>query len=88
MASFKGVLAARYMDWPGLSARQLTQVAAELRSAMRRKGVELAGSDIMEFNQHFLGLESENGSRDKTLELAAHFLRTIFSQGRIDPGAS
>jgi arginase family enzyme len=79
VASYRGVLAARYMDLPGISARIVLEVARQIRAACQEKGVELVGLDVMEFNQHFLGLRTEDGLRDQTLPLVRQFMRIILS---------
>jgi arginase family enzyme len=87
VASFKGVMAARYMDRPGITAGQLLRCAKELAGAIKRKKVELVGLDIMEFNQHFLGLAAEGGIKDQTMELAARYLETVLNLGRASRGS-
>ena len=76
VASGKGVLASRYQDWPGLSEAALMRVAEAIKAACRQARAVLTGLDIMEFNQHFLGLEVQ-GAKDATLPLVDRYLRTL-----------
>jgi arginase family enzyme len=79
VGSYESVLAARYMDWPGLGAEDLLQIAGQIRRVSRKKKARLAGLDFMEINQHFLGLEMENGGKDETMPLVAKFMRRILA---------
>jgi hypothetical protein len=79
VGSYRSVLAARYMDWPGLSSKDLLQIARQIRAVSAKKRAYLAGLDFMEFNQHFLGVEMEDGLKDETLPLVVNIMNTILS---------
>lgn len=74
VGSYESVHAARYMDGPGMSRDQLSDVAAVISNEISRKGALLAGFDVMEFNMHFLGIETPDGFKDRTLEAVDEFV--------------
>jgi hypothetical protein len=65
------------MDRPGLSAKHLLDVSSLIRNICRKKDIQLAGFDIMEFNMHFLGIETEDGLKDSTLSLVGDFISAL-----------
>ena len=69
--------AARYMDVPGISLKNLLDTANRIRSVCQSQGAELVGFDIMEFNMHFLGIEPEDGTRDTTMETVGEYLKAL-----------
>jgi arginase family enzyme len=77
VGSYSCTWAARYMDKPGITAQNLLDVASEIRKACRQKNTELAGFDIMEFNMHFLGIETDDGIKDTTLSLVGEFISML-----------
>jgi len=77
VGSYNFTQAARYMDLPGISAQNLLDIAALIKRTCQRNKVNLAGLDIMEFNMHFLGLETEDGTKDNTLENVGNFITAI-----------
>jgi arginase family enzyme len=79
VGSYNFTWAARYMDRPGIGTRDLLNVAAQIKSKCRRDNVELVGLDIMEFNMHFLGLESDEGVKDQTLAVASDWIVALAS---------
>jgi arginase family enzyme len=74
VGSYESVHAARYMDGPGLSRDQLCDAANIIAKSISDKGASLAGFDVMEFNTHFLGIETANGIRDQTLMAVDEFI--------------
>jgi hypothetical protein len=67
------------MDRPGISYQNILDTAGLIRETARRKKAGLVGLDIMEFNMHFLGLETEDGIRDNTLKLVSDYMETLLS---------
>lgn len=74
VGSLNCVHAARYMDGPGISRQNLLDVARAIAKKVQGGAVSLAGFDIMEFNMHFLGIRTEDGLRDRTLEVVREFI--------------
>ena len=80
VGSFNCVHAARYMDGIGISKKNLLDVA-EIVSWNVEAGIyELIGMDIMEFNMHFLGIETPEGFKDQTLEVVKDFTETLIRE--------
>jgi arginase family enzyme len=77
VGSYNSSFAARYMDRPGISRRNLLDTAGIIAGECRRGGVEIAGLDIMEFNMHFLGIETDDGVKDETLTLVKDFITAL-----------
>jgi arginase family enzyme len=77
VGSYPAVHAARYMDGPGIDKDTLLEVAAILAQQGHSGTLTLAGLDVMEFNMHFLGLETKAGERDQTLETVVAFVKTL-----------
>jgi arginase family enzyme len=77
VGSYKSTFAARYMDRPGISRQNLLDIASLIAGECRRGKFEIAGLDIMEFNMHFLGIETPGGIRDATLPLVGEFLKVL-----------
>jgi arginase family enzyme len=77
VGAFAGTYAARYMDRPGISREQLLDVAGAIAAGRRRGRYELAGLDVMEFNMHFLGIETPDGVKDGTLELVGDYITAL-----------
>lgn len=77
VGSFTSILAARHMDRPGLNAENILDVAHQIRKVCQSKTAELVGFDVMEFNMHFLGLETDEGIKDTTLSLVGDFIKTL-----------
>jgi arginase family enzyme len=77
VGSYNFTWAARYMDRPGISAKNLMDVVSQIRKTCRKKGAELVGFDIMEFNMHFLGIEIEDGTRDNTISVVGNFVEKL-----------
>jgi arginase family enzyme len=77
VCSYTGTNAARYMDRPGISEQNLLDVAGIISDECRRRNIRIAGMDIMEFNMHFLGIETPDGVRDETLGLVQKFITAL-----------
>ncbi len=77
VASYAGTRAARYMDRPGLTRENIIDIAQAITGACRRGRFQVAGLDIMEFNMHFLGIETPDGARDATLDLVGEFIAAL-----------
>ncbi|MBN1188155.1 MAG: arginase family protein [Dehalococcoidales bacterium] len=75
VGSYNSVYAARYMDKPGISKQNLLDVANIIASDCRRGKYKIVGLDIMEFNMHFLGIETPGNIKDSTLSLVAEFIK-------------
>jgi len=67
------------MDGPGISRQNLMDVTGIIRDGCRCGRFKLAGLDIMEFNMHFLGIETPDGVRDSTLALVGDFITALTS---------
>jgi arginase family enzyme len=77
VASYSGTLAARYMDRPGLNRENVLDVANAIADKCRQGRFTICGLDVMEFNMHFLGIETPGGKRDATLELVGSFIAAL-----------
>ncbi len=77
VGSYSSTYAARYMDRPGISEQNLLDVARIIADECRRGRFKIAGLDIMEFNMHFLGIETPDGIKDTTLTLVEKFITTL-----------
>jgi arginase family enzyme len=88
VGSYRAVHAARYMDGPGVDKGVLLEVAAILAQRGRSGTLALAGLDVMEFNMHFLGLKTQTGGQDQTLEVAATFIKTLTGGWPRDSGSA
>lgn len=77
VGSYSCIKAARYMDGPGINQENLLDTAKILADGNRKGYFSLVGFDIMEFNLHFLGIETADGERDLTLSLVCDFIKTL-----------
>ena len=77
VGSYNSIHAARYMDKPGISKQNLLDVASIIASECCRRNLKIAGLDIMEFNMHFLGIETPSGIKDETLALVGEFTKAL-----------
>jgi arginase family enzyme len=77
VGSYNSIYAARYMDRPGISKQNLLDVASVIASECRQRRLMIAGLDIMEFNMHFLGIETPGGIKDETLALVGEFTKAL-----------
>jgi arginase family enzyme len=74
VGAYNGTYAARYMDRPGISQQNILDIARLIADECRQGRFKIAGLDIMEFNMHFLGLETPDGVKDTTLTLVGDFI--------------
>ena len=65
------------MDRQGISKQNLLDVANIIASQCCQGRFQIAGLDIMEFNMHFLGIETPSGIKDSTLLLAEEFIKAL-----------
>jgi arginase family enzyme len=77
IGSYNSVYAARYMDRKGISKHNLLDVASIIANECRKGRFKIAGLDIMEFNMHFLGIETPGGIKDETLALVGEFIKVL-----------
>jgi len=77
VGSYVSTFAARYMDRPGLNEEQVLDVAGIIAGECQQGKFTVAGLDVMEFNMHFLGIETPGGIKDATLELAGKFIAAL-----------
>jgi len=77
VGSYRCVHAARYMDREGIDRSALMGIARIVGESARAGKFRLAGVDIMEFNVHFLELETPGGTKDETLGVARDFLAEL-----------
>lgn len=77
VGSYSSTYAARYMDRPGISEQNLLDVAGIIVDECRQGKFKIAGLDIMEFNMHFLGIETPDGVKDTTLSLVEKFITAL-----------
>ncbi len=77
VGSYNSVYAARYMDKPGISKQNLLDIANVLASDCRQGKFKIVGLDTMEFNMHFLGIETPGNIRDLTLPLVGEFISAL-----------
>lgn len=79
VGAYRGTYAARYMDRPGISQQNLSDIAGIITNECRQGRFKIAGLDIMEFNMHFLGIETPDGVKDTTLSLVGDFITSLTS---------
>ena len=77
VGSYACTYAARYMDRPGISEKNILDVAHIISRECREGKFRIAGLDIMEFNMHFLGIETPEGIKDSTLALVEQFITVL-----------
>ncbi len=77
VGAYNSTYAARYMDRQGISKQNLLDIAVTIAGECRRGKFSLVGIDIMEFNMHFLGIETPSGIKDETLTLVGDFIRAL-----------
>jgi arginase family enzyme len=77
VGSYAGTYAARYMDRPGISEQNLLDITRIITDECRRGEFTIAGLDIMEFNMHFLGIETPDGIKDTTLPMVEKFIAAL-----------
>ena len=77
VGAYRCVHAARYMDRAGIDREALMNVARTVADICRSGKFRLVGMDVMEFNIHFLGLETNEGTKDKTISIALDFLKEL-----------
>jgi arginase family enzyme len=79
VGSFNCVHAARYMDGMGISRENLLDIAAALARLTSNGRAALVGFDVMEFNMHFLGIETGDGQYDRTLDVVNEFIQSLLA---------
>jgi arginase family enzyme len=77
VGAYHCINAARYMDGPGISRENLLDIARIIAEGNQNGNFRLVGFDIMEFNIHFLGIETADGGKDLTLPLVLDFIKTL-----------
>ena len=77
VGSYAGTYAARYMDRPGISKENILDIAGMITEECRQGKFRIVGLDIMEFNMHFLGIETPDGIKDRTLDLVEEFITAL-----------
>jgi arginase family enzyme len=77
VGAYRCVHAARYMDRMGIDRDALMNVARITAEHCRSGRFRLAGMDVMEFNMHFLGLETKEGMKDETASVALDFIKEL-----------
>jgi arginase family enzyme len=77
VGAYRCVNAARYMDGPGITRENLLDIVRIIAEGNQNGNFILVGFDIMEFNIHFLGIETANGDKDLTLPLVCDFIKTL-----------
>jgi arginase family enzyme len=77
VGAYHCINAARYMDGPGISRENLLDIGRIIAEGNQNGNFILVGFDIMEFNMHFLGIETTEGGKDLTLPLVLDFIKTL-----------
>jgi arginase family enzyme len=77
VGAYNSTFAARYMDRQGISKQNLLDIASIITNECHSGKYEIAGLDIMEFNMHFLGIETPGGIKDDTLNLVKDFIKRL-----------
>jgi arginase family enzyme len=81
VGAYCSVHAARYMDRTGIEREALLNVARVIADYGRSGKFRLVGLDVMEFNVHFLGIETGEDTKDETIPVALAFIEELL-QGR------
>ena len=58
-------------------ALEVSQIARTIANSCRQGRFTVCGLDVMEFNMHFLGIRTPDGTRDTTLDLAGGFIAAL-----------
>ena len=69
--------AARYMDTPGISREKLLDIAKVIANNLKEDTFSLIGLDVMEFNTHFLGINTGDGIEDRTIDVVKNFILSL-----------
>ena len=77
VGAYNSTYAARYMDRQGISKQNLLDVTNIIASECCQGRFKIAGLDVMEFNMHFLGIETPSGIKDSTLTLVSEFIKAF-----------
>ncbi len=77
IGSLNAVLAARFMEFIGVDAECLGDVAGLLSQLLTIGKLELIGLDIMEVEVHFLNAKLKSGKYDMTIEVMEKFLNLL-----------
>jgi arginase family enzyme len=77
VGAYRCIHAARYMDGLGITRENLLDTARIIGEGSQNGNFMLVGFDIMEFNIHFLGIETTEGGKDVTLPLVRDFIKTL-----------
>ena len=77
VGAYRCVHAARYMDRVGINREALMNVARITARNCRSGRFQLVGMDVMEFNIHFLRLETKDGMKDETVSIALDFIKEL-----------
>jgi arginase family enzyme len=77
VGAYNCINAARYMDGPGITRENLLDIAQIVAKGSQNGNFTLVGFDVMEFNIHFLGIETADGEKDLTLPLVHDFIKTL-----------
>ena len=77
VGAYRCINAARYMDGPGITKENLLDIARIIGEGSQNGNFTLVGFDIMEFNIHFLGIETAEGGKDLTLPLVHDFIKAL-----------
>jgi arginase family enzyme len=77
VGAYRCINAARYMDGLGITRENLLDTARIIAEGSQNGNFILVGFDIMEFNVHFLGIETADGDKDLTLPLVLDFIKTL-----------
>ena len=77
VGAYQCISAARYMDGPGINKQNILDIAGIIADGNRKRSFMLVGFDIMEFNMHFLGIKTTEGSKDSTLTLVQDFIKAL-----------
>ena len=70
--------AVRFLDGVGLSEEIILNIGRALGSLCAAGRLELAGADVCEIDVHLLGLLDQNGREDRTAQICAGFLASLF----------
>lgn len=74
VGAYRCVHAARYMDGPGIDKKALLDTAQVIAEICQSGSCSLIGLDVMEFNMHLLGLDTQRGTEDQTIAASADFI--------------
>jgi len=69
--------ASRFYDSAGLGEKTFLNLGGAINDSIKKRGLVIAGMDVMELDPYKLGLKFKDGRKDRTLEVILKFIERI-----------